>query len=47
MHDSATSVATTTQGYWLNLSDATVSTATDFEDMMVSGGGPGVMPNHG
>jgi hypothetical protein len=37
MYDSATSVATTTQGYWLNLSDATVSTATDFEDMMVAG----------
>lgn len=29
---SAMSVATTTQGYWLNLSDATVSTATEFED---------------
>ncbi|HEX9515394.1 MAG TPA: hypothetical protein VF940_04370, partial [Streptosporangiaceae bacterium] len=37
MHDSATSVATTTQGYWLNLSDATVSTATKFEDMMLAG----------
>lgn len=37
MHDSATSVATTTQGYWLNLSDATVSTATEFEDMMLAG----------
>lgn len=37
MHDSATSVATTTHGYWLNLSDATVSTATEFEDMMLAG----------
>jgi hypothetical protein len=37
MHDSATSVATTTQGYWLNLSDATVSTATGFEDLMLGG----------
>lgn len=36
MYDSATSVASTTQGYWLNLSNDTVSTATEFEDKMVA-----------
>lgn len=36
MYDSATSVAATTQGYWLNLSNGTISTATAFEDMMLA-----------
>jgi hypothetical protein len=34
---SAASVATTTQGYWLNLSDTTVSIATAFEDNWLAG----------